>query len=308
MEQKTVRQRLAPFLALMDGRFFPLLIVALPQAFVVYQWLEQGNHNYEGWATVFAVVGAAAFESVYLGVIAWAEGRADQRWVQGTTLASLGFSALVAVKVYWPGWQEELSSALLHAGFPLLAYCYSMTIHSALKGEAYCQANPSELEGVLMTVAGIDELKQEATEAVEAKYRPIIERGNQQLTELRYQLEQANQRLTAPDQEKTTLVARVAELETALEKAGAKTQSAVLQTEARLGEELSAVKARLEESEARSKRALENLVFPESAVSEILGAVFGRGGRRIKTDQALIEIKEAWLRAVSSVAQEEQAR
>jgi small-conductance mechanosensitive channel len=183
-----------------------------------------------------------------------------------------------------------------------------MTIHSALKGEAYCQANPSELEGVLMTVAGIDELKQEATEAVEAKYRPIIERGNQQLTELRYQLEQANQRLTAPDQEKTTLVARVAELETALEKAGAKTQSAVLQTEARLGEELSAVKARLEESEARSKRALENLVFPESAVSEILGAVFGRGGRRIKTDQALIEIKEAWLRAVSSVAQEEQAR
>jgi hypothetical protein len=268
MEQKTVKQRLAPFLALMDGRFFPLLIVALPQAFVVYQWLESGNHKYEGWSTVFAVIGAMAFESIYVGVIAWAEGRADQRWVQGTTLASLGFSALVAVKVYWPGWQEELSSAILHAGFPLLAYCYSMTIHSALKGEGYSQANPSELEGVLMTVAGIDELKREAAEAVEAKYRPIIERGNQQLTELRHQLEHANQRLTAPDPAKAALESRVAELETALNRARAAT--------------------------------IPRHAFDRSRHAEILGALFAPGEKRIKKEAALELLEQEFNRACSA--------
>jgi hypothetical protein len=132
-----LKHRLAPFLALLDARFAPLLVVALPQAWVVYQWLD--NRKYEFWSNFFAVIGAIGFEAVYVGVIAWAEGRANRGWVRATSITALVFSALVAVKVYWPGWEAmgwigELSGALLHAGFPLLAYCYTMTIHSALSG------------------------------------------------------------------------------------------------------------------------------------------------------------------------------
>jgi len=133
--KEELKKRLGPFLALLDARFAPLLVVALPQAWVVYQWLD--NQKYEFFSNLFAVIGAIGFEAVYVGVIAWAEGRADTRWVRITSVTALVFSALVAVKVYFPTWdnstwQGQLAGALLHAGFPLLACCYTMTIHSAI--------------------------------------------------------------------------------------------------------------------------------------------------------------------------------
>lgn len=131
-----LKKRLAPFTALLDARYFPLLVAALPQAHTIYKWLWLGSDRTEdSW--LFSVVGALGFEMVYVGAIAWAEGKQEGKdhsfWFWMTALTSLVFSTVVAAYTFWPtqpGW------AILHSGFPIVAFAYTMLIHSATKQEA----------------------------------------------------------------------------------------------------------------------------------------------------------------------------
>lgn len=182
MKNPEIRKRLAPFLALLDARFAPLLVVALPQAWVVYQWLD--NQKYEFFSNAFAIIGAIGFEAVYIGVIAWAEGRANRNWVKVTSIAALVFSALIAVRVYWVNWDKTLGdwggllSALLHAGFPLLAYCYTMTIHSALNNDV------KQPEPVSQPQPDINEMAREIAHGMEYRIKQEGETWGQKLTDL----------------------------------------------------------------------------------------------------------------------------
>jgi len=118
-----MKQRLAPFLVLLEARYAPLLFAVAPQAYAVYLWLFP--HPYDGWGEIFAVIGAIGFEAVYVGAIAWAEEGRAGLWTWLTAAAALVFSIAVAVYVYLPqGWW-----AALHAGFPIVAFCYTMQLH-----------------------------------------------------------------------------------------------------------------------------------------------------------------------------------
>lgn len=114
-------RRLAPFVALLDAKYLPLLFAGTPQAYTVYVWLV-------GSPEWIRVLGALGYEMVYVGAIAWTEHGAFNRWTWLTALAALLFSIAVAIYVYWPGagW-----GALLHAGFPLVAFCYTLQMHAA---------------------------------------------------------------------------------------------------------------------------------------------------------------------------------
>ena len=118
-----MKQRLAPFLVLLEARYAPLLFAVAPQAYAVYLWLFP--HPYDGWGEIFAVIGAIGYEAVYVGAIAWAEEGRAGLWTWLTAAAALVFSIAVAVYVYLPqGWW-----AALHAGFPIVAFCYTMQLH-----------------------------------------------------------------------------------------------------------------------------------------------------------------------------------
>lgn len=118
-----MRARLAPFLMLLEARYAPLLFAVSPQSYAVYLWLFPLPYSLTG--EVFAVLGALGFEFVYVGAIAWAEeGRAGV-WTWVTAVLALLFSVAVAYYVYRSqGWW-----ALLHAGFPLVAFGYTMQLH-----------------------------------------------------------------------------------------------------------------------------------------------------------------------------------
>ena len=121
-----MKQRLAPFLVLLEARYAPLLFAVAPQAYAVYLWLFP--HPYDGWGELFAVIGAIGFEAVYVGAIAWAEEGRAGRWTWVTAAAALIFSIAVAVYVYLPqGWWSAL-----HAGFPIVAFCYTMQLHKMI--------------------------------------------------------------------------------------------------------------------------------------------------------------------------------
>jgi hypothetical protein len=121
-----IQRRLSPFFALLDARFLPLLLLGAPQAYNVYLWLILS-----GASPLFAVLGAAGFESAYIGVIAWADTGTQGRqrgWMIAAAVVALLFSVAVAIYVHMPlqGWWS-----LLHAGFPLVACLYTVAIHSA---------------------------------------------------------------------------------------------------------------------------------------------------------------------------------
>lgn len=127
----TVTERLSSLLVLLDTRYLPLLLLAAPQSYAVFQWLwENSDQSLSAW--IVAGLGAAAFEFSYIGSVAWAENSEtndkQRLWIYATALSALGFSILVAIRVYWAteGWW-----ALLHAGFPLVNCIYTVTIHSA---------------------------------------------------------------------------------------------------------------------------------------------------------------------------------
>jgi hypothetical protein len=118
-----MRQRLAPFLVLLEARYAPLLFAVSPQSYAVYLWLFPAPYDLTG--EVFAVLGALGFEFVYVGAIAWAEDEKASWWTWGTAAVALVFSVLVAYYVY----RSQGAWALLHAGFPLVAFFYTMQLH-----------------------------------------------------------------------------------------------------------------------------------------------------------------------------------
>lgn len=126
-----MKQRLAPFLVLLEARYAPLLFAVAPQAYAVYLWLFP--HPYDGYGELFAVIGAIGYEAVYVGAIAWAEEGKASRWTWITAAAALIFSIAVAVYVYLP---QGLWS-ILHAGFPLVAFCYTMQLHRMMERLRY---------------------------------------------------------------------------------------------------------------------------------------------------------------------------
>jgi len=151
----SLKQRLSPFLVLIEARYLPLLVLVAPQAFAVYLWLLESNRGEHG-ATAVAMIGAAALEFTYVGSIAWAESAIPEakhlnRWVWGTAVLALLFSVAVAIDVYWA---KEGIRSFLHAGFPLVAFGYTMVVHTVSKPvlavpateaiSAYVPSEPSE--------------------------------------------------------------------------------------------------------------------------------------------------------------------
>lgn len=143
-QEMTLKQRLAPFLALLEARYAPLLCSVAPQAYAVFLWLWEGSNG--SWAAfVFSILGAMGYESVYVGAIAWTlEGR-KSKWTWATSFVALAFSVLVAGYVYFDtqGWW-----ALLHSGFPLVGFCYTMALHERQTQLAVAPALPALLPAI----------------------------------------------------------------------------------------------------------------------------------------------------------------
>ncbi len=119
-----MKARLAPFLILLEARYAPLLFAVAPQAYAVYQWLFPAPYSITG--EVFAVMGGIGYEAIYVGAIAWAEEERWSFWTWGTAVIALLFSMAVAYYVY----RYQGAWAWLHAGFPLVAFGYTMNMHA----------------------------------------------------------------------------------------------------------------------------------------------------------------------------------
>lgn len=128
-----MKERLAPFLILLEARYAPLLFAVAPQAYAVYLWLFPQPYSATG--EFFAVMGGIGYEAIYVGAIAWAEEERWSFWTWGTAVIALLFSMAVAYYVY----RSQGGWAWLHAGFPLVAFGYTMNMHAparAVKGDA----------------------------------------------------------------------------------------------------------------------------------------------------------------------------
>jgi hypothetical protein len=119
-----MKDRLAPFLVLLEARYAPLLFAVAPQAYAVYLWLFP--QPYDVWGELFAVMGAIGYEFVYVGAIAWAEEDRSSVWTWATATVALIFSVVVAYYVY----RYQGAWAWLHAGFPLVAFTYTLNMYS----------------------------------------------------------------------------------------------------------------------------------------------------------------------------------
>lgn len=175
-----MRQRLAPFLDLLDARYLPLLFVAAPQAYTVYAWLLS-----DGAPQTIAVLGAIGFESVYVGAIAWAERGAGWRAARVPAVASLLFSVAVAVAHYGP---DAGALAVLHAGFPIVGYAYMVLMHQPRQAVDETVAQDGEEADALraaLTQARA-EMTQTAQEADAARQRASA--AEAQAAELRHRL------------------------------------------------------------------------------------------------------------------------
>lgn len=123
-----MNKRLAPFLDLLDVRYLPLLAVIAPQSYTVYAWLL--SDGAPGWV---ASLGGFGYESVYVGAVAWAERGAGWKAARPPAVAALLFSVAVSVAYYAP---HVGALAILHAGFPIVAYAYTVTMHAHQVGDA----------------------------------------------------------------------------------------------------------------------------------------------------------------------------
>ena len=117
-----MKQRLAPFLDLLDVRYLPLLAVIAPQSWTVYAWLLG-----DGAPVWVAALGGFGFEAVYVGAVAWAERGTGWSAARPPAVTALLFSVAVSVAYYAP---HVGALAILHAGFPIVAYAYTVTMHA----------------------------------------------------------------------------------------------------------------------------------------------------------------------------------
>lgn len=145
-------KRLAPFLDLLDARFLPLLFAYAPQAYTVYAWLKASGTPEE-----IALLGGIGFEFISVGAIAWAERGAGWQAARGPALTALAFSVAVAVAHYAP---TQGTIAILHAGFPLVAYFYTLMMHSR-------QPNKQEVAPVVAAAQAVVNLQ--VNPAIEAQ-------------------------------------------------------------------------------------------------------------------------------------------
>jgi hypothetical protein len=138
-----MRQRFAPFLVLIEARYAPLLFAVAPQSYAVFLWLWRGSDLTDAsfW---FAVMGALGYELVYVGAIAWAEEGRSSFWTWATAGVALVFSIVVAFYVY----RAQGAWAWLHAGFPLVAFTYTLNMHSKRPASAI----PSTAQAPLQTL------------------------------------------------------------------------------------------------------------------------------------------------------------
>jgi hypothetical protein len=109
---------------LLEARYAPLLFAVAPQAYAVYLWLMPTPHTITG--EFFAVMGGIGYEFIYVGAIAWAEEGRWSFWTWATAVIALLFSMAVAYYVY----RSQGYWAWLHAGFPLVAFGYTMNMHA----------------------------------------------------------------------------------------------------------------------------------------------------------------------------------
>jgi len=116
------RNRVEPFFDLLDARYLPLLFAYAPQAYTVYAWQLAS-----GAPTAIALLSGIGFEFVSVGSIAWAERGAGWQAARWPSVTALVFSVAVAVAHYGV---REGALAFLHAGFPLVAYFYTLMMHS----------------------------------------------------------------------------------------------------------------------------------------------------------------------------------
>jgi hypothetical protein len=135
-----MKARLAPFLVLLEARYAPLLFAVAPQSYAVFLWLWRGSDLTDAsfW---FAVMGALGYELVYVGAIAWAEEGRSSLWTWMTAAVALLFSVAVAYYVY----RDQGAWAWLHAGFPLVAFSYTLNMHSRTVKRPQAPAQPSPL-------------------------------------------------------------------------------------------------------------------------------------------------------------------
>jgi hypothetical protein len=115
-------RRMGPFVALLDARYLPLLFAVAPQSYTVYAWLLASGAPPE-----IAFMGGVGFEVIYVGAIAWADHGAGWQAARMPAITALVFSVAVAVAHYAP---TQGALAVLHAGFPLVAYAYTVMMHA----------------------------------------------------------------------------------------------------------------------------------------------------------------------------------
>lgn len=118
----TWKQRIEPFLDLLDARYLPLIAVVGPQAWTVYAWLLA-----DGSPPWISIIGGLGYELVYVGAVAWNMRGAGWKAARQPAITALLFSVAVAVAYYAP---RVGVLAFLHAGFPLVAYAYTRMMHS----------------------------------------------------------------------------------------------------------------------------------------------------------------------------------
>lgn len=164
--------RLQAFTVLLDIRYLPLLFAAAPQSYSVFLWLWHGSDLSQA-AYVFAILGALGFEFVYVGAIAWAEHQAKTNWTWITAASALVFSILVAIYVH----SSEGYWAALHAGFPFVAFCYTMAMHAASlpQPERTASADPAPpAVAVQVNVAAPAQLPQTVREFVRLRAAALL--------------------------------------------------------------------------------------------------------------------------------------
>lgn len=260
--KRELARRLAPLIALLDAKYFPLLFAVAPQSYAVYLWLWRGSDGSDA-ASTFAIMGAIGYEFIYVGAIAWAEHGESTRWTWVTAGVALIFSIAVAVYVY----QDQSYWSILHAGFPLVAFCYTITMH--VSGERAVRAahdtrevarlrtdlaqRDEELAHLRATVAqqadDIAHLNPLAAQRDEeaAHARADLAQTAAQLAQLQPNLAQAEQRAAQAEQELAQARADLAHL-----------QSAAAQNErtaAQRGDDLAQTRARLARAEQRAAQA-----------------------------------------------------
>lgn len=157
-----VWERIRPFIALLDARYLPLLFAVSPQSYAVYRWLWIGSDR-SNEAFVFAVLGALGYELIYVGAIAWTEHQTFNGWTRATAWTALFFSIAIAVYVY----RDQSYAAALHAGFPIVAFAYTMAMHTHGASDAKKETTRLSLREKLFGRATIDGLREQVAQLVE---------------------------------------------------------------------------------------------------------------------------------------------